>query len=84
MIRFGTGGWRAVIGDDFIKENICRVAMGIVLLAKEQNKTSQPVIIGYDRRFLSESAAKWVAGTMAENGLVYEPFRADPSCYAYR
>ncbi len=69
MIKFGTGGWRAVIGDDFIKENICRVAMGIVLLAKEQNKTSQPVIIGYDRRFLSESAAKWVAGTMAENGI---------------
>ena len=69
MIKFGTGGWRAVIGDDFIKENICRVAMGVVMLAKEQNKISEPVIIGYDRRFLSESAAKWVAGTMAANGI---------------
>ena len=25
-IHFGTGGWRAVIGDDFIRENIRRVA----------------------------------------------------------
>ncbi len=69
MIKFGTGGWRAVIGDDFICENIRRVAAGIVLLAKEQNKTSKPVIIGYDRRFLSETAAKWVAETLAAGGI---------------
>lgn len=67
MIKFGTGGWRAVIGDDFICENIRRVAAGIVLLAKEQNKFSKPIIIGYDRRFLSETAAKWVAETLAAN-----------------
>ena len=69
MIKFGTGGWRAVIGDDFIAENIRRVAAGIVLLAKEQNKASKPIIIGYDRRFLSEAAAKWVAETLAANGI---------------
>ncbi len=69
MIKFGTGGWRAVIGDDFISENIRRVAAGIVLLAKEENKSSKPVIIGYDRRFLSETAAKWVAETLAANGV---------------
>ncbi len=69
MIKFGTGGWRAVIGDDFICENIRRVAAGIVLLAKEQNKFSKPIIIGYDRRFLSETAAKWVAETLAANGI---------------
>ena len=69
MIKFGTGGWRAVIGDDFISENIRRVAAGVVLLAKEQNKTSKPVIIGYDRRFLSETAAKWVAETLAAGGM---------------
>ena len=26
MIRFGTGGWRAVIGEDFARENVRRVA----------------------------------------------------------
>lgn len=69
MIKFGTGGWRAVIGEDFICENIRRVAAGVVQLAREQGKTEKPVIIGYDRRFLSEPAAKWVAETMAEGGL---------------
>lgn len=69
MIKFGTGGWRAVIGDDFISENIRLVAAGILQLAKEQNKTDKPIIIGYDRRFLSVSAAKWVAEVLAEGGI---------------
>lgn len=69
MIKFGTGGWRAVIGDDFICENIRRVAAGVLELAKEQNKTDKPIIIGYDRRFLSVSAAKWVAEVLAQGGI---------------
>ena len=69
MIRFGTGGWRAVIGVDFIRENIRRVAAGILSLAKEQNKADKPIVIGYDRRFLSDSAAKWVAETLAAGGI---------------
>lgn len=69
MIKFGTGGWRAVIGDDFICENIRKVAAGILLLAKKQGKTDKPIIIGYDRRFLSETAAKWVAETLAHGGI---------------
>ena len=69
MIKFGTGGWRAVIGEDFICENVRRVAAGVVKLAQVQNKTEKPVIVGYDRRFLSESAARWMAETLAEGGL---------------
>ncbi len=69
MIKFGTGGWRAVIGDDFICENIRFVAAGILELAKEQNKADKPIIIGYDRRFLSVSAAKWVAEVLAKGGI---------------
>ena len=69
MIKFGTGGWRAVIGYDFICDNIRLVAEGILRLAKEQNKLSKPIIIGYDRRFLSETAARWVAEVLAEGGI---------------
>ncbi len=69
MIKFGTGGWRAIIGEDFICENIRRVAGGIVKLAQEQGKMDKPIIVGYDRRFLSENAARWVAETLAEGGL---------------
>lgn len=50
-IKFGTGGWRAVIGEDFTKENVRRVAAGIARLIHEQGKTDMPVMIGYDRRF---------------------------------
>lgn len=69
MIKFGTGGWRAVIGEDFIESNIRRVAEGILRLAQEENKTEKPIIVGYDRRFLSKEAAKWVAETLAEGGI---------------
>ena len=60
MIRFGTGGWRAVIGDDFIKSNIQKVAQGVCLLAREEGKTDKPIYIGYDRRFLSDTSARWI------------------------
>jgi len=68
-IRFGTGGWRAVIGDDFTKENILRVAQGVVALMKSEGKTDKPVIIGYDRRFMSEDAARWVTEVLCANGI---------------
>lgn len=69
MIQFGTGGWRAVIGEDFIQENVRKVAAGVLALMKEQGKTEQPVVIGFDRRFLSENAAKWVAEVLAKGGI---------------
>ena len=68
-IKFGTGGWRAVIGKDFICENVRLAAAGILALMKEEGKADKPVVIGYDRRFLSESAAKWVAEVLAEGGV---------------
>ena len=68
-ISFGTGGWRAIIGEDFICENVRRVAKGISLLMQEENKTDKPVIIGYDRRFLSENAAQWVAEVLAKDNI---------------
>ena len=67
-IRFGTGGWRGIIGDDFIKENIRRVSMGIGLLAREENKTDKPIVIGYDRRFLSQTATEWISETLTGMG----------------
>ncbi|MBP3704801.1 MAG: phosphoglucomutase/phosphomannomutase family protein, partial [Clostridia bacterium] len=69
MIKFGTGGWRAVIGEDFTMENIRLVAAGILKLMEAENKKDKPVIIGYDRRFLSVSGAKWVAEVLAAGGV---------------
>ncbi|MBQ8719280.1 MAG: phosphoglucomutase/phosphomannomutase family protein [Clostridia bacterium] len=67
-IHFGTGGWRATIGDDFIKENIYRVAQGIANMMTAQGKNDTPIVIGHDRRFLSDTAAKWVAEVLCANG----------------
>lgn len=69
MIKFGTGGWRAIIGEDFTRENVQKVASGILALMKSENKTDKPVIIGYDRRFLSENAARWVAEVLTKGGI---------------
>ncbi len=63
-ICFGTGGWRGIIGDDFIKANILRVARGVCRLAQKEQKTEAPIVIGYDRRFLSETASRWIAEAM--------------------
>ena len=69
MIQFGTGGWRAVIGADFIERNICLVAEGICALMQKEGKTDKPLIIGYDHRFLSDVAARWMAEVFAACGV---------------
>lgn len=67
-IHFGTGGWRGIIGDDFTKENVMRVTQGICDLMREEGKTDRPVMIGYDRRFLSKDAARWITEVICGNG----------------
>lgn len=80
VIQFGTGGWRALIGEDFTCANVRRIASGLVKLMKAQNKTKKPVVIGYDRRFLSDSAARWVAEVFAANDIkVYFLRRSAPT-----
>lgn len=69
MIKFGTGGWRAIIGDDFTKANIQKLAQGVCLYAQKEGKTDKPVMIGYDRRFLSDMSATWLAEVLCANGI---------------
>ncbi|OCN06303.1 phosphonomutase [Erysipelotrichaceae bacterium MTC7] len=64
MIEFGTGGWRAIIADGFTKSNVQQLAQAVALDIKNPE-----VVIGYDRRFLSDVAAKWFSGVLAANGV---------------
>ena len=66
MIHFGTGGWRAIIGDDFIKSNVVQLAQAI---SNEMKGDIKGIVIGYDRRFLSDMAAKWAAEVLAANNI---------------
>ena len=66
MIKFGTGGWRAIIGDEFIKSNITQLAQAI---CEDMKDNSDGIVIGYDRRFLSDTAARWAAEVFAANDI---------------
>ena len=65
MIEFGTGGWRAVIGDKFTRSNIRRVACALARRMKEEGTAEEGICIGYDRRFLSRESAIWFSEVMA-------------------
>lgn len=70
MIRFGTGGWRAVIGEEFIKDNVCLLTQALADIINRQGHSKDGFIVGYDRRFLSDKAAKWIAQVLAANGVL--------------
>ena len=69
MIQFGTGGWRALIGEEFTKDNVRLAAQGLANIMIAEQVTDNGFVIGYDRRFLSDKAAAWFAEVMAANGI---------------
>lgn len=74
-IRFGTDGWRAIIAQEFTYANLERVAQAYASYlhkhGSDEAATSEPeqklVIIGYDRRFLSQQFANRAAEVLAGN-----------------
>ncbi len=70
QIKFGTDGWRAVIGRDFTFENLKKVSQAIAdYLKKSTGKKSIKVCVGYDARFLSKEFAHSCAKVLAGNGI---------------
>jgi phosphomannomutase len=69
QIKFGTDGWRAVIAEDFTFDNVARVAQATAdyWSANPVEGTEKKVIIGYDRRFLSDEFGETVAEVLAGN-----------------
>ena len=69
MIHFGTGGWRAVIGDEFTRANVRLLTQGLAHRILQEGTAEQGVVIGYDRRFLSDTAAWWAIEVLVGNGI---------------
>ena len=69
MIEFGTGGWRAIIGDLFTRDNIRRVACALARRMQREGAAQAGMCIGYDRRFLSRESAIWFSEVMAGEGV---------------
>ncbi len=79
-IKFGTDGWRAVISDGFTFGNVERVAQAyadyLIRYRTHEANTTGPfdmrpplVVVGYDRRFLSEQFAARTAEILSGNRL---------------
>ena len=67
-IRFGTDGWRAVIGADFTYYNLRRVADAAARVIAAANPGGL-VLVGYDTRFEAGSFARAAAEVLASHGL---------------
>ncbi len=65
MVKFGTGGWRAIIGDEFTKANIQLLSQGLVNKMVSEGVAGKGIVMGYDRRFLSKEAMQWAAEVFA-------------------
>ena len=68
-IKFGTGGYRAIIGEGFTRGNVELIAAAIAGIMRQDHVEDSPVVIGYDRRFLSDIAAKWISEVLVAAGI---------------
>jgi phosphomannomutase len=69
MIQFGTGGWRAFIGEEFTQANVRLVAQALANIMNDEKVTENGFVLGFDRRFLSDKAARWFAEVLAANNI---------------
>ena len=69
QVAFGTGGWRAVIGEGFTMHNVRRLSQALANEITRQGQEKRGVLIGYDRRFLSDRAAETSAEVFAGNNV---------------
>jgi phosphomannomutase len=77
-IKFGTDGWRARIAEDFTFANVEIVTQALVDYLKTQKASGRlALLVGYDRRFISDLFAKLTAEVIAGNGMTVDLFAKD-------
>ena len=68
-IKFGTDGWRGIIADDFTFDNVRRVAGAIASYVLKYENAAGGVVVGYDTRFVSQTAAQVASEVIAAAGI---------------
>ncbi len=68
-IKFGTDGWRAIIGDGFTLDNLERVARATGEWLLDEYGASASVVIGYDTRFRGRDFAEHTTVVLASMGI---------------
>lgn len=74
-IKFGTDGWRAVIGEDFTGENVEIVTNAIGKYVADEFGLDKKILVGYDPRNKAKSFASQCADLLACAG--FEVFLSD-------
>ncbi len=69
FIKFGTDGWRAIIGEDYTFDNVRACAASVAMYLKKHGLADRGLIVGYDARFASEDFADAVAEVVAAQGI---------------
>lgn len=79
-IRFGTDGWRGIMGEDFTFANVRICAQSVAQYLQQAGLAACGLVVGYDTRFASEHFAAAAAEVMAANGIkVYLCSRPAPT-----
>ncbi|MGA7300288.1 MAG: phosphoglucomutase/phosphomannomutase family protein [Candidatus Sulfotelmatobacter sp.] len=68
-IKFGTDGWRGIIADDFTFDNVRKVAGAIASYVLKYENAGRGVVVGYDTRFASQTAAQVTSEVIAAAGI---------------
>ena len=68
-ITFGTSGWRGILCEDFVFENIKVVTQAIADHIVSQGDKAKGIIVGYDSRFMGERFAKESARVLTGAGV---------------
>jgi alpha-D-glucose phosphate-specific phosphoglucomutase len=68
-ISFGTSGWRGILCEDFIIDNVRVVVQAIADHLLASGDANKGVIVGYDTRFMGGRFAKEAARVLAGSGV---------------
>lgn len=68
-IKFGTSGWRGILCEDFIFDNVKVVTQAIADHLREAGEADKGLVIGYDARFMGERFAHEAARVLAGAGI---------------
>ena len=68
-IRFGTDGWRAIIGDDYTFNNVAACAAAVAMDVQVTDQAHRGVAVGYDTRFQSRQFAETAAEVIGSRGI---------------
>lgn len=70
MIKFGTDGWRAILGEEFNDENVEKVTLAIGKYVYETYGYDKQILIGYDPRNKADYYAEKCAELLSKIGFL--------------